>query len=660
MKNENMEMDASGRMAGLLFLSLIPLAVLVPAAPLPSWLAQDLVLRWASSALFLFSLFRFFPGTREKASLVLDFQNLSVLLLAAWVSLSMKNSKEAFESFYAFRNFAVLVLFWFSLRSVWKHWPGLYGWFEKTFFWTSVAAALWLCVSTLGHGTSFGFFQSIVPRKGLFVNENVAAGFLGMALLWSVLGRLHLKPVPFWAVGLFFLAWALTQSRGAFVAMLAVAVLYLLLHMKETEKMIRGWTPSQWALFALLVVVFLVCTSFTIHKLFNPQEVDARASHRWDLWNSSFRMAMDQPLLGFGPGTFQDAFAAYKPASIWNTYVAAAHNEFLQTAVECGWPALLLVLLFLWGVLRETGSRLFQTSAFKEAPADSRISEGVFFLVLFEAVHNTVDFTFHDWSHRLVLLAMVTFALRDKKAVDDVSSELTFSRRALWAGAWFLAASVLWVMGVGAYRDYGSQMEAFRATMAYKQNDLDMAESSARSALKLRGDFMKPWNLLGAVEDVRGERATAAVERKNDFQLAEEYYGKAAQLSPYSLEPLENKVHFLVVQRRLSEALELQNLLVGLAPQNPVEYIQRAQILLAMGRAQESIFSAQKAVDLDDYFIPGYVAKARAMEALGKRDDAVQTYKTIVEIIKKQGIPDLAKRLGEVEARIRRLQNRNQ
>jgi predicted Zn-dependent protease len=124
------------------------------------------------------------------------------------------------------------------------------------------------------------------------------------------------------------------------------------------------------------------------------------------------------------------------------------------------------------------------------------------------------------------------------------------------------------------------------------------------------------------------------------------------------LEPLENKVHFLVVQRRLSEALELQNLLVDRASQNPVEYIQRAQILLAMGRAQDSILSAQKAVDLDDYFIPGYVAKAQAMEALGKRADAVQIDRIIEEIIKKQNIPDLDQRLKQVEADIQRLQSK--
>ena len=88
-----------------------------------------------------------------------------------------------------------------------------------------------------------------------------------------------------------------------------------------------------------------------------------------------------------------------------------------------------------------------------------------------------------------------------------------------------------------------------------------------------------------------------------------------------------------------------------------MEFIQRALILLAMGRAQDSIASAQEALDLDDYFIPGYVAKAQAMEALGKRADAIQIYKGIEEIIKKQNIPDLDKRLGEVEADIHRLQS---
>ena len=654
MRPKTLRRDITGSFIGILFLALIPLSALIP--PASNWLAQDLVARWVSALLFLFCLSRFFREAKDRAPLELDFLNLSVLALTAWILLSVKNSREAFESFYAFRNFAAMVLLWFSLRMIWDRDSALYAWFEKVFFWTSVAAAGWICVTTLGHASSIVFFQEIVPRRGFFFNENVAAGFLGMALVWAVLKRLHLKPVPFWSIGLFFLGWTLTQSRGSFVAMLAVVTLYLLIHMREFEGRLRAWKKFQWVWFTLAVVVFLFCISFTLHKLFSPQEVDSRASNRLGLWNSCLRMALDQPLLGFGPGTFQDAFASYKSASIWNTFVPAAHNEFLQVAVECGWPALLLLSLLLWAVLRETGSRLFQTPAFKAAAPGALVSESVFFLVLLEAVHNCVDFTFHDWSHRLLLIGFVAYALKEKTAADDVRTTLYFSRRALWGGAGFLVLAVVWIMGVGAFRDFWAQVDAFQGTLAYKQNRLDEAEAFANASLRLRVDFMKPWNLLGAVADVRGERASGAAERKKYFQGAEEYYGKAAQLAPYSLEPLENKVHFLVVQRRLSEALELQNLLVDLAPRNPIEQIQRAQILLAMGRAQESIVSAQKAVDLDDYFIPGYLAKAQAMEALGKRADAILIYRNIEEIIKQQNIPELEARLSQVEADIRRLQ----
>ena len=657
MKPEATKQGSAGSWAGFLFLALIPLMAVSLAAPL-AWLTQDLVLRWSSALLLLFCFGPFLFSPKKQLSVDLDFLNLTVLLLAAWVLFSVKNSKEAFESFYAFRNFAVLTSLWFSLRILWDRQPGLYACFERVFFWTSAAAALWLCATTLGHHSTLSFFQKFVPRKGFFVNENSAAGFLGMALIWAVLKKNHHGPMPLWAIGLFFLGSTLTQSRGAFVALLIVAVLYLLLHMKEVENRLKGWKKGEWILFGSVVVVFLVCSSFTVHKLFNPLEVDTRASNRWDLWTSGFKMALDQPLLGFGPGTFPDAYSFYKPASIWNTFVVAAHNEFLQVAVECGWPALFLVLLFLWEILRKSGRDLFRADVFKKIPWDLQVSETVFFLVLFEAVHNSVDFTFHEWSHRLVLLGFVTYAVRGNKPPEELRATIHLSRFAFLAGAWFFAAVVFWMMGVGGFRDYLAQIYDLRGKMAYQQNNLDEAESFARRSLELRRDLTNSWNLLGVAADVRGERASVPLERKKYFQAAEEYYGKAVQLSPYALQPLENKVHFLVVQRRLSEALELQNLLVDRAPQNPVEYIQRAQILLAMGRAQDSILSAQKAVDLDDYFIPGYVAKAQAMEALGKRADAIQIDRSIEEIIKKQNIPDLDRRLGEVEANIQRLQSK--
>lgn len=648
--------DVPGRLVAILFLALIPLVTLVPYAGISNSLTQALALRWVSAAVFLICLGVFLRPSDKASSLRLDFPGLLLLLLSAWVLLSVKNSKEAFVSFYSFRGFLALVLWWFSLRMAWQRWPGLFPAFERTFRWTAYLAAAWLCFYMAGRFLGIPFSMAFIERKGSFLNENIGAGFFGMALLWMVLKRLHGQAASGWGLGLLFVAWAITQSRGAFVAMVAVILLYLLLHMKEIEQKMSAWKTNQWVLFGLGVLLVLACSSYTIRKLFDALEVDPRALNRWELWKSGFDMALTQPLLGFGPGTFADVFPAYQPAAFWNAFVPAVHNEFLQTTIECGFPALVLTLLFLWYVLRETGDRVLQTPAFKEASPEDMVSEYAFYLVILESLHNFVDFTFHEWCHRLVLLGFVTFALSRKRIAGDVEVSLDLSRRAYLAGAGVLGFFIVWALGLGGYRDFVAKMYNFNANLAYQQQDLDSAEFFSGKSLALRGDFMEPWDLLGAIADVRGERNAKPVEKRKYFETAEQYFEKAGQASPYSLAPLENRVHLMMVQRRLEESLDLQKELVEKAPQNPQVYVDQSDILLAMGRVQEAIISAQKAIDLDYAYVPGYLRKARAMEALGKRQDAIQVYKTIEDILKKIDKVGLADKIQQLDSYIQNLQ----
>ncbi len=649
--------DPAGRVVGILFLLLIPLVTLVPYAAIPLSLTQDLALRWVSAAVFLICLAAHLPPLPGLRTFKLDFPNILLLLLCAWVLLSAKNSKESFESFYAFRGFLALILWWFSLRAIWQRWPGVFPAFEKSFLWTAYLAAAWICLYMAGREAGIPIFKAFIERKGMFLNENIGAGFLGMALLWGVVRRLHGQAASAWGLALLFLAWALTESRGAFVAMMAVVLLYLLLHMKEVEQRLSKWDTRQWVIFAATVVGVLVCSSYTVKKFFDALEVDPRAFNRWELWKSSIAMALSQPLLGFGPGTFADVFPDYQPAEFWNTYVPAAHNEYLQTMTECGWPALLLTLLFLWCVLRETGAYL-RTPAFREAAREEWIPEFTFYLVLLEALHNVVDFTFHEWCHRLVLLAFVTYALTRRKKAEDVEASVNLSARALLAGVAVLALFVSWTLGRGAYRDYMAKLCNFNASSLYDQNNLDLAEAFGERSLSYRSDYMQPWNLLGAIEDVRGERTARRLEKQRYFEMAEQDYQKAAQLSPYALTPLENQVRLMKVQGRLDDALDLQKKLVGMAPEYPPAYIEEGGLLLRMGRVQDAIAAAQMAIDLDYYFIPGQLLKANAMEALGKKDDAIQVYKAIADILHQVNNPEYDDRLKQIEGHIRKLQGR--
>jgi tetratricopeptide (TPR) repeat protein len=365
-------------------------------------------------------------------------------------------------------------------------------------------------------------------------------------------------------------------------------------------------------------------------------------------------MSLAQPWFGFGPGTFADVFPSFRPASLWNALILFTHNEYLHVAVECGLPALGLALLFLWTLLRETGKGILQTRPFEAGPQAGLASETAFFVLLLEAVHIFFDFTLHDWSHLFLVLAFATYALKEKGAADDVQLSLHLSRRAQLVGSALLSLLLLWGMGVGGLRDHLSRLYHLRALDAQRQGDLAVSENFAKRSVTLRPFYMDPWNLLGAIEDARGETSADPKKRKKHFQLSEGYYQKAVELSPYSLELLENRVRLMRVQRRLNQALDLQNQLVERAPHYPVGRIHQGEILLQMGRADEAVASAQKAIDLDYAFVPGYLLKAQAMEALGKQKDALKVYREVQGILESLRLKDLS---GRIESNIRRLQS---
>ena len=645
--------DASGRLVGFIFLALIPFVVLVPSAPVSNWLAQDLILRGSAVFVFFICAWNYLAKPKPFPEISFDFLDTILLLLTAWVLISVKNSQEAFNSFYAFRSFLALVLWWFSLKTIWKKWPGIYPVFENIFFATAVAGSLWLMISTFGHWWGIPCFSNGVPHQGLFPNPNIASGFLALVLIWGTLGRLHHKPVNLWGLGIVFAGWCSTESRAALIALLFVIVLYLVLHMREVERKLSRWTKGQWAAGTVSVLVAAVLLAPSVDRLFRAGEMDPRAFNRMDLWWSCLRMIKAEPLLGFGPGVFSDAFAFYKPVKLWNVETPYAHCEYLQVAVDCGLAALGLVFVFLWGLLRETGSGIRSAGFFQKVPPAQGALECAFYIIVFEAVHNSVDFTFHEWSHRLVLGAFVTYGLAGKKPEDDLWTLFRFSRRTFFVSAAILALLVLWILGVGGLRDYGAKIYYFKSDVLQAQGQWDEAEKFGRMALRLRPNFMGPWNLLGALEDARAQSVTDPGEKEKHFEAADQYFDKAAAFSPYSLTPQENRIQNLVMRRRFSQALDLQRQLIERTPGFPDYYVNLGAILMKMGRPGEALPAAQKSIDLAYYFLPAYFLKAQSLEALGKKKQALQAYEDAGGMLKDMGMGDPS---GQVEPNIQRLQ----
>jgi hypothetical protein len=161
------------------------------------------------------------------------------------------------------------------------------------------------------------------------LNQNVFAGaillFLPLAVEqgdWPLAGLLVL--CLFW-----------THSLGAWLALAAAALIVRR----------RGALGSKPATVAAAMVAGL-CIVLIGVKLGSPGLYD-----RCYWWMAAARMSRARPWLGFGPGSYAYALPAYvdpgRPlASLF------AHQHFLETAAEQGWPFLAAWLAGLWMILR--------------------------------------------------------------------------------------------------------------------------------------------------------------------------------------------------------------------------------------------------------------------------------------------------------------------
>jgi len=161
------------------------------------------------------------------------------------------------------------------------------------------------------------------------LNPNVFAGAILLFLPLAVARKDWLL------AGLLLVCLSWTHCVGAWLGLAAATLL-------ARRRGGGGSTPAVIA----AVVVMAVCLVLIVAKLGTPDVRD-----RWCWWTAAARMSLARPWLGFGPGTYAYALPAYvdpgRPlASLF------AHQHFLETAAEQGWPFLAAWLAGLWMILR--------------------------------------------------------------------------------------------------------------------------------------------------------------------------------------------------------------------------------------------------------------------------------------------------------------------
>ena len=246
----------------------------------------------------------------------------------------------------------------------------------SAFKWLAFAG---VCYAIYGLGIFWGDNPSLLwfhdesfrgDVRSTFVNRNSFATYLGLSLLCAiavfyqqVMGkRLAAYTLPrdrqsqieqfvlqVWkplaAILLMTSALILTHSRGGFLSTLSGGlVLVLLLNHRQRIKSNRSKVVLGGAV--LVSIVAFVLTSEVLLKRIDRLTVDSES--RMQVYQLTTDAITDNPVLGFGYGTFTDSFRLYRDDKL-GAHFDKTHNTYLENIFELGWPvAGALFLCIIW------------------------------------------------------------------------------------------------------------------------------------------------------------------------------------------------------------------------------------------------------------------------------------------------------------------------
>jgi putative inorganic carbon (HCO3(-)) transporter len=179
-----------------------------------------------------------------------------------------------------------------------------------------------------------------------FFNPDITAGFLALciplclALLW-----LDWPLVPAFSLGVTCVmgaaTMALTASKGGWLALLAGLVVMGAARRFIPFRPAKQARATFWSVSALAVLAAGACSRVLLSRIADSGTGEANsAEFRKLVWESSIRMILHRPVLGFGAGAFSQAYPQFAIAGP----TMAAHSGYLQAGVESGVVSLLFLV----------------------------------------------------------------------------------------------------------------------------------------------------------------------------------------------------------------------------------------------------------------------------------------------------------------------------
>jgi len=281
-----------------------------------------------------------------------------------------------------------------------------------------------------------------------FVNRNHFAYLMEMTLglLIGLLLRAKiskwLKPAFWVMIALVFSSVILTNSRGGILSAAGIVVFAAFIYFLTGKKNPRStWGKNLFSdtnggsrlktilvalsFMALLFGVAVFTVAFVggdsaagrLGEIQNEiQDNNERKKlRRIDIWEATWELIKDNPVVGIGFGAYPSAITRYDTAP-GKMSLQQAHNDYLELMAAGGLTAVLLMLFFIIIVVKRILKQFFSPNKFRRASCFGAVLGicGVF-------LHSITDFGLHVLVNALVLTILVVIAAAD----TDSNAEIT-------------------------------------------------------------------------------------------------------------------------------------------------------------------------------------------------------------------------------------------
>ena len=308
----------------------------------------------------------------------------------------------------------------------------------------ALASALFGMLRQTAQHEADGFLLPYLPLGagyGQFINSNHFAYLMELSFglpLSLLLSRSHDREKWLLFAGLatpLLLALVLANSRGGLLGLCA-QLLFIVLFANQARReaydaastramSFARISQAQWfrpVIGGLLIVILLIGITWVggdplMNKLEAVSgEVSAvgdasrEGTRRIDMWNATWQMIAENPLLGTGFGGYAMAITQYHVAS-GKLIPQQAHNEYMEVLASGGVLGAGLWLWFLLIFIRRASQSL---SAIK-SPRQRAVCVGALAGIVAVAVHSFVDFGLHLTINALVCTALIVIVVGSPK-----------------------------------------------------------------------------------------------------------------------------------------------------------------------------------------------------------------------------------------------------